>query len=101
MVDIFILGFIQWYWVMRTQKGILPPWQLHGCVFVFRMVAQQSVNKPSQFSVWLLLHVEDPRGIPCSQEVMLHPIENTVGFFFLQQHCFERAARMPVEGFTL
>lgn len=81
MVDIFILGFIQWHWVMRTQKGILPPWQLHGCVFVFRMVAQRSVNKPSQFSGCL---VATTCGRPKrdSQEAMLHPIENTVGFFY-------------------
>lgn len=50
-VDIFILGFIQWHWLMIiTQKGISPPCVCMGVIgtemtwadiFVFSMVVQQ------------------------------------------------------------
>lgn len=40
------------------------------------------MNKPSQISVWLLLHVEDPGGLPCPQEAMLCPIQKVFGFLF-------------------
>lgn len=69
-VNMFILGFIQRLWVMRTQMGILRPQELLGCVIGRHLLSlgwwhSGGVNQPSHVSVWFLLHVEDPRGIPC------------------------------------